>query len=270
MHDQPTDDITDLLVAYALDALEPEELERVGRLLDERPELRQTLAELRATAGLLPYGLPESAPPPELRQKTLDRAVGRAPASAPAPSPVPAADPLRRLRGWLYALGGLAAATLVALVVALGTLGAARAELAAARAELVQAQQQLAQTEQQLIGYTQERDQLARALAEATSLAELAGPGGRAAVLQAEDGQLLVAAQLPPLAADQVYQLWIIAEGAPAPASAGTFTVDAGGFGVIAVGPGATPEGATLAVTAEPAPGSPGPTTDILVQGEIA
>ncbi len=266
MQEQPTDDVTDLLVAYALDALEPEELQRVGRLLEERPDLRQTLAELRATAGLLPYGLPEGAPPPELRQRVLAFATGNSASAAPA---APADGPLRRLRGLLYALGGLSAAALVALAVALGSLGAARAELSEARQQLAQAEQQLAQAQQQIVAVDQERSQLARLLAGAESIAQLSGPGGNAAVLQADD-QLLVSAQLPPLASDQVYQLWVIAAEGAAPASAGVFTVDGNGFGLIAVGPGAAAPGATLAVTAEPAPGSAGPTTPILLAGQIA
>lgn len=263
MQEQPPDDITDLLVAYALDALEPEELERVSRLLDEQPELRKTLAELRATAGLLPYGLPESVPPPDLRGRALDRALGRAPAPSVAPAPQ------GRLRGWLYALGGLAGAALVTLAIALGSLGAARAELAAARAELAQAQQQLAQAQQQVAASASERDQIAQAIARASSLSELAGAGGSAAVVTSPEGELLVAAQLPPLAPDQVYQLWVIAGEGAAPASAGTFTVDDAGFGLIALGPGAAAAGATLAVTAEPAPGSAGPTTPILIAGQL-
>ncbi|HMQ35717.1 MAG TPA: Asd/ArgC dimerization domain-containing protein, partial [Chloroflexaceae bacterium] len=174
MQEQLPDDLADLLVAYALGALEPEELERVGRLLDERPELRQALAELRATAGLLPYGLPEAQPPPELRQRALDRALGRAAAPPPA-SPV-RADPGRRLRGWLYALGGLSAAALVALAVALGSLGAARTELAAARAELAQSRQELALVELQIASLSVERDQIAQAIAPTPLLAAGADP----------------------------------------------------------------------------------------------
>ena len=52
----PPDDILDLLTAYALGAITPDEIARVSALLDEQPELRATLAELRATADMLPYG----------------------------------------------------------------------------------------------------------------------------------------------------------------------------------------------------------------------
>jgi anti-sigma-K factor RskA len=262
MQPQPTDDITDLLVAYALDALEPEEMARIGALLEGRPDLQALLAELRATAGLLPYGLPAAAPPSELRRRVLDHATGAAPRLSREPAP--AADLGGRLRGWLYALGGLAAATLVALVITLGQLGGARGELAQARQELNQA-------EQQIEALNMEREQIVRAITDATALAKLEGPGGGATVLRAADGELLLAAQLPPLASDQVYQLWLIAGEGAAPVSGGVFTVDAGGYGVHALGPGATASGLTLAVTAEPGPvGSPGPTTDVLVVGQIS
>jgi anti-sigma-K factor RskA len=257
-----SDDITDLLVAYALGALEPEEITRVSQLLDERPELRQTLADLRATAGLLPYGLPEVRPPADLRQRTLDHAVGRGPAT-------PGAAPAQRLRGWLYALGGLAAASLVALAIALSSLSVARQELAAAQQELITAQQELAAAERQVAALAIERDQIAQAIAGASSLAELTGTGGSAAVLASPDGGLVIAAQLPQLGQDQVYQLWVIASEGATPASAGIFSIDASGYGVLALGPGLAAPGVTLAVTAEPAPGSPRPTTPILVAGQI-
>ena len=73
----PPDDILELLTAYALGVIEPDQIARVSALLDEQPELRAVLAELRATADLLPYGLPEAEPPADLRERVLDYATGR-------------------------------------------------------------------------------------------------------------------------------------------------------------------------------------------------
>lgn len=266
MQPETTDEITDLLVAYALGALEPEAMERVSRLLAERPDLRATLAELKATAGLLPYGLPESAPPPELRQRVLDHAVGRT--SRPAGAS-PTAELGRRLRGWIYGLGGLAVATLAALAFALFQLGGARTELARAQELLAQVQQQLAATQNEVAALNDERAGFAQAVASAERIDRLEGAGGVATVLQSSQGEVLLAAQLPPLSEDQVYQLWVIA-GGNAPASGGLFTVDSTGYGVIALGPGLATSGVTLAVTAEPRGGSPGPTTPVLLSGELS
>jgi anti-sigma-K factor RskA len=245
------DEDMDLLVAYALDALEPAETAKVTRLLRERPELQVTLDELRSTAGLLPYGLPEAAPPPDLRQSVLAHAVGR-----PAPqtsAPKPAQAPARR--GWLWGLGGLATGALAVAAAFAVQLGGLRGELAVAQQSLATAQAS--------------QQQLAQVVAQPVALAELNGDAGRATVLRTSDGELLVAASLPQLEAERVYQLWLI-EGQAAPVSAGIFTVDSAGTALITLETGRDLSGATLAVTNEPAPGSSGPTTDILIAGTIS
>jgi anti-sigma-K factor RskA len=241
----PPDDILDLLTAYALGVLEPEEIARVSELLEQHPEWRPTLDELRATVGLLPYGLPGAEPAPGLRQRTLDYAAGR--------SRRPVRAPERGLRRWLAALGGVAAAATLAAGLAWGQLQSARADLARAEAELASlrsAQQQVAAT-----------------LAQARPLVALSGPGGRGSVLRTSAGVTVVAAKLPALAPGRTYQLWLIRGGKPA--GVGTFGVDAQGFGMLTLGsadlaPQATD---TFAVTDEPAGGSPGPTTSPLIAG---
>ncbi|MEI8167669.1 MAG: anti-sigma factor, partial [Chloroflexales bacterium] len=114
------------------------------------------------------------------------------------------AAPVRRLRAMAYALAALAASALIALLVAMGNVGATQAELARARGELAQAEQQVA-------AVAAERDQLAQALAGATTLGTLTGKGGHAALFQSTEGELVLAAQLPPLGPAQVYQLWLSA-----------------------------------------------------------
>jgi len=251
MNSQPTEETLDLLVASALDALEPEEHERVSRLLREQPELRTTLAELRATVARLPYGLPESAPPPDLRGRVLDTATGRA---APARAASGAAIG-RRVSGWLFGLGALAVALLVALGLSLGQLGGLQRELAQARRDLDAAQ-------------TANRE-LAAVLEQPVQAVELAGAGGRGTALLAPDGELLLAARLPQLATGRVYQLWLV-EGDQAPVSGGTFTVGPDGSGLLKARAGRPIAGAILAVTDEPTGGSPGPTTEILIAGQVS
>lgn len=253
-----SDEINDLLVAYALDALEPAEHERVRRLLNDRPELQATLEELRATVGTLPYGLTPTAPPAELRSRVLDHAVGRT--VRPAPVEARAGRSAANIRTWLFGLGGLAAALLVALITTLGQISGLQNELAVARQQRDQAQL-IAATAQAVT------QQFAAVVAQPVALAELSGAGGRGTVLQSADGNLILAADLPPLAAGRVYQLWLI-EGENAPVSGGVFTVGDDGYGLLTLAAGNSIAGATLAVTDEPAPGSPGPTSDILILGQ--
>lgn len=245
----PPDDIMDLLSAYALGALEPDEIAHVSALLTERPELRATLAELRATADRLPYGLPEAAPPADLRQRVLDRATGRTPAASRAAPTRPATG----MRAWIWSLSGVTAAAVLAAAIGWGQLIGARDELASSQAQVATAQSQLGQMQAQI------------AAAERV-IASLQGQSGSAAIVQTHAGTTLLVAQLPPLQPGRVYQLWRI-QGNSAPASAGLFTVDQRGYGQANLTDGQPASGETVAVTDEPDGGSPGPTTKPLVVG---
>ncbi|HEU5099121.1 MAG TPA: hypothetical protein VFU22_08880, partial [Roseiflexaceae bacterium] len=139
----PPDDILDLLTAYALGALEPEEIAHVSALLDAQPELRSTLAELRATADKLPYGLPEAIPPEDLRQRVLDRATGRSSQAAPSQLRRPA----RRVYGWLAGLSCIAAVAVLAAAIGWAQFFQARQDLIGTRELLAQTQRQVAESQ---------------------------------------------------------------------------------------------------------------------------
>jgi anti-sigma-K factor RskA len=239
----PHDDIQDLLAAYALDALEPEEIARLHALLEERPELRTTLAELRSTADKLPYGLPETAPPAELRQRVLDHATGRAQRS-----------PTRRpggVRGWLLGLGGLAAAAAVAAAIGWGQAISLRGEVARVNAELLAVHEELSSAQ--------------------SVIATLQG-GGQGAMVRTSDGATVFVVKLPELQSGRIYQLWRLQSSTdPDPDSAGLFSVDQQGYGSIVLEPGQQPQsGEIVAVTDEPGPdGSLKPTTNPLIAGEV-
>lgn len=247
----PPDDIMDLLAAHALGVLEPDEIARLSLLLAERPELRADLAELRATADMLPYGLPEATPPPDLRQRALDRATGRAPARAAAKG----AGIAGRARAWVGVLGSLAALALVAAVIgwvqflgAAGNAGQLRAEIATSQSQL---------------------DQLRAQISTANKvLASLQSEAGQAALLETNTGQTVFVAKLPPLPPGRVYQLWRI-QGSNAPASAGLFTVNQQGFGQADIASAPPLAGDIIAVTNEPVGGSAGPTSNPLISSTV-
>jgi len=72
-------------------------------------------------------------------------------------------------------------------------------------------------------------------------------------------GVVLVASNLPPLAADRTFEMWVLPQsGKPIPA--GTFRGEREGTAVY-VRPGPVQSAAALAVTVEPSGGSPQPTT---------
>ena len=239
------DDILDLLAAYALGALEPAEVAQVSALLKEHPELRATLAELRATADQLPYGLPEAVPAPDLRQRVLDRATGRA-----AVAPSGAAQALKRTRAWIWSLGSLAAAAMLVAVIGWAQYFGTSNELAQTQAQVNQMQAQIAAAER--------------------VIASLQGQSGSAAIVQTRSGGTLMVVQLPALSPGRVYQLWRI-QGSNDPTSAGLFTVNGQGYGQLELPASQNPlSGETVAVTDEPAGGSRLPTTKPLIVGQSA
>ncbi len=248
----PPDDIMDTLAAYALGALAPDEIARVEALLAAQPELRAQLAELRATADALPYGLPDAQPAADLRQRTLDYATGRASRRTARTGDGLAA----RARGWIMALATLAAVALVAAAIGWAQVIGANNDARRLRGEIAAAQAQLGQLQQQISAANK-------------VLASLASAAGQAALLQTNAGAAVFVARLPALPPGRVYQLWRI-QGTNAPASAGLFTVSPQGFGQAELPGGQPPAaGEIIAVTDEPAGGSPGPTTQPIISATI-
>jgi anti-sigma-K factor RskA len=243
------DDILDLLAAYALGALEPEEVAQVSALLTEHPEWRATLAELRATADRLPYGLPEAVPATDLRERVLKHATGRT--STAQPIAVRAID---RTRAWIWSFAAIAAVAIVFAAIVWTQFIGARKDLAQLQAQVAAMQGELSRMQAQI------------AAAEKV-IASLQGQSGSAAIVQTRAGGTLLVAQLPPLSPGRVYQLWRIPGGGN-PLSTGLFTVDQQGYGQIILSPDQQPQaGETVAVTDEPDGGSPGPTTQPLIVG---
>jgi anti-sigma-K factor RskA len=84
-------------------------------------------------------------------------------------------------------------------------------------------------------------------------------------------GVYFVAAELPSVPADKAYQLWyVLPAGAGNPVSASVFKPDQRGNAVFTVDvPSNLPEPGALAVTLEPANGSPGPTSPLYLVGTL-
>jgi len=126
------------------------------------------------------------------------------------------------------------------------------------------------------------RDQLRRQAIELTRLNEAfailgapgtieagfgRGPKGKVFV-NPQRGILLVASNLPPAPAGRIYEMWVIPKGAKA-IPAGLFQSDTSGAAThVQPGP-VTPEGATIAVTLEPAQGSDAPTSTPLLTATL-
>ena len=111
MADRPEDPIEELLPAYALNALEPEERERVETALERDPRSRAMLADLLTGLSVLHSGHQPAIPSAALRERVM--AVRR-------PSDDAAPHPSNGIRSTM-AFWGLAA-SLVLAVVSMGTV----------------------------------------------------------------------------------------------------------------------------------------------------
>lgn len=226
-------EMNELYELYALGILEAEEAAEIETHLHDEcahclEHVRQALEVTAALAGLAD----QQKPPKDLRKRVLATVL-----------------PARRSRAWTFAIAGLSAACIV-LAIFLG--------LTASR---------IRGLDNRLQTLRSERDQL-RLAVEALSRPDTrtAGfgatndlPHGR--VFVNPGGLVFVGSQLPQLASDRTFELWLIPKTG-APQAAGLFRSNATGNSVhVSSLPVSVAQTAAVAVSVEPSQGSSAPTT---------
>jgi hypothetical protein len=233
------DDVRELLGAYALDALDPDERARVDELLLTDPSARAELHELEQGAAWLGHA---SLRPPERAWDAIAAEVERDLAADRASDVVPIRSP--RAPSWSRRV--LVAAA-VAIVVALGA-GA-----------VVAVVDRSSGPESAPSGYAAaRRDPAARTVTLRTRDGAAAA---RAVVLPDRTGYM-DGRGLRPAGSDRDFQLWAITPAGPVSTAV---MHDPGGVHRFRVVPGAT----ALAVTNEPRGGSRAPTGTPILTGEL-
>lgn len=283
------------LAAYALGALDIDEMAFVERALRESPDHREELNQLREVVALLPYAAAPADPPERVRTRLLDRIAASA-AEQPAPvTPLPPA-PIRR-RGWLTpAIMGVLAAFVLGLGALTFSLQQSVTALDQTNRDLVTTLSQL----QQALADTQTRqDELAAQLASnQEQLAQLGGdvaqerhvvsfvtaPGVATRTLEAtlpdtnargemymypgNDQAVVIFSGLHTLEPGQTYQFWL-ADGQTQVAG-GTFVVDESGIAQLLVdAPREVNAFSEVMVTVEPAGGSSVPSEEVVLSGSL-
>jgi anti-sigma-K factor RskA len=266
--DQFRDPFRELIEAYALGALDPEERAAVAaHLANGCEECTKALAESRWLVSQLAYVAPESAPSDMLRGRLLRtvRAEAATTKASVAATPKPATP------RWLW--GAVAAMLVFALYNAYEARVTKTAveETAVALKKQIQLQQQSAR-------------ELALARREALILTDpkslkivMPAANKELPVLQAmwnPDLGLLVSGQnVQPPPGKRTLQLWLIPKGAGAkPLPSLTLRPDPGGkFDLLVANPPDSPNGTkALAITEEPEGGSAQPTTTPIWVGALA
>ena len=235
------EELQELLGAYALDAVDPDEAALVEDHLRECPRCRAEVAELREVAGLLGQS---GSPAPE---RVWDR-IAASLAETPPPLRLEVQRERRaersRTRTWGIAIAGIAAAVLIVLGVSVVNLRNHVNDLEQQRTDVAAAAQ----------------DALT---ATGSRVAHLSGANGiSAAAVVRDNGQgYFLGTSLPPLD-NRIYQLWGATEGGQI-ISLGTMP----GPGVYAFS--ADPSVRQVMVTEERAP-VPAPTSQPLATGTLA
>lgn len=230
-----SDDIHDWSGAYALNALDELERQRFERHLTTCAACSTEVLAFRQVAAELP--VKPLAPTPTLRSRVLEEASTTA--------QLPTSEPVARRRSWPTTLVLVAAA--FALLAAAG--GVTLSVMADRRVVVAEAG----------------LDRIASVMAASDAVVRSqTAQGTTVAVVSASTGTVIFPGSLPALPSEKAYQYWWIVG------------VDARSLYVGGSGGGAEPvfvaeqlEGGVVGITAEPAAGSPQPTTDPLVLVEV-
>ena len=207
------DEVRELLAAYALDALEPEDERAVEAHLATCPDCRREVAALREATASLATGVPAVEPPAALKTRIM-RAT-ELEARVEQPSPV-ILRPASRPRNWPLAVAALAAALAVVLA---GMNLSLNRRVATLTNQVNVFSERLATQEQVLV-------LLASPSAKTASLKGSVQANVRFVYDPARRQGVLVVGDLGDPGAEFVYQLWLIT--GQTPESAGIFRPVAG------------------------------------------
>ena len=247
--------IAELGGAYALGALEPEEVRELEEHLEQCPSCRAQLDADMAVAAALALAPASVEPPGRLKVGLMAAARGQDPAALRPPW-------WRRLfpSPTRVALGAASLASL-AFVVALAWALTLQSALARPPAPVPVASEPIQDLGPD--GYVARADMKRLVGADTTPDAR-----GWIYVDPAAGSALLVAYRLPPLEPDRAYQLWLVRDGQRV--SGGLFRVDAEGYGWLKVrAPQPMAVYTRAGITIEPLGGSPGPTGARVLGGDL-
>lgn len=235
--------VDDLIAAYALDCLDEDDVIWVSRHLANCARCQAELSAYRQVVDQLPVTVQQHQPPPQLKEKLMEQ-VHRMQADTGQES-----DGFwQRFRGLLsQATPVWSLASLVIIVLLFAS-------------NLLLWQQMRGMSEQSSV------DTMRVVTLDHTQVAS----GATGLIVISLDGEhgTLVVDHLPLLSDEYQYQLWLIDDGERA--SGGVFSVSKDGYGSVWVkSPQPLADYSAFGVTIEPAGGSPGPTGEKVLGGNL-
>jgi anti-sigma-K factor RskA len=254
-------DYQDLLTAYALDAIDPDDGQALAEHLGTCSECRDEVIALREAGSLLAHASPAAAPGDHVRAQILNKVRAEAVPSQPAQV---VQMPQRSKPLWPNLLRMAAA---IALLASVGLFWYRDLRLQVEIRQLsrqVETQQNEIQRNRDLMA--RQKEVLALLNSDAATKIQLMGsetaPNARATLMfDKKTGRaVLLTEGLPMTSGDKAYEVWFIPKGhSPMPGK--MFTVDASGHAMISEQmPSEAMNGAVIAITVEPKNGSAAPT----------
>lgn len=236
--------LEELMAGYVLGNLSPEEAEELRLLLTEHPELATEVHRLQEVLEVMPYALPEVAPPPHLRSTLLEAASADSIAVASpraSQNPNSVARGRGRLRGsplvWSSIIGSVAAIVAIALGL-----------------DNYRIKQQVV-WQKDVITMLQQPD---THLVSLKGMDQASAASGSIVMTPGEPKAVLILQNLPVLPKGQFYQLWAVVNNEKIPW--GQFNASEHGKVFVKLSMPSNSQITTLVVTVEvsPAPRSPG------------
>jgi anti-sigma-K factor RskA len=233
------------LALLALCTLEGDARAELDKHLATCSNCRRELERLRGDMALMAMSAGGPRPPQRLRQRLME-------AIAKEPRGVAATAARRRGFQWWTALGWAAAAVMLLVVIQLRQANRGLRDALASLGSMVGQQTIELENAKRVADTLTGKDVQTVTLVAAKAAPQ---PQGKAFYLRSKSGLVFVANNLPPLAREKIYELWLIPTSG-APIAAGLFTPDAHGNATVVNPPlPAGVEAKTFAVTLEPASG---------------
>jgi anti-sigma-K factor RskA len=269
------DELRELLPAYALGAVSEDEAAAIVAALDgDRADSEQLRAELRSYQELVVQMAQANRvePPPGVKERLLARVSREKQVALPAREGTGAGGAGGSGRRIAYAVG-LAAS--IALAIGLGGYSLGLRDSVAERDATIRT---LTEAQAQLRTELARRERTINTILEAqaqlrfASLAGAdaqAGPGIQFFWNERQNVGVVHAFRLPPAASGRAYQVWLIQDGKPV--SVAVFNSDSDGHALVEdlTLPSSSRGASLVAVTDEPAGGSPAPTTTPFLAGPL-
>ena len=241
------------LALFALGALEGDERATLEKHLETCASCREELAALSGDMALMSTAVMGPKPPQRSRQRLME-AIAKEPGNVHVRATETRAGESKPGWNWWSALGWLAAAAMLLVVLRMRGENDHLRDSVATLGSLVKHQTSELENAQRVVDTI--------TAPEAQKVVLVAGktppqPQGKAFYLRDRSSLIFVANNLPALAPDKIYELWLFPASGGAPIAAGLFKPDAHGSATVVNPPlPAGVEAKNFAVTLEPESGS--------------